>query len=203
MYKLDELFNEMSTRGMKIPQTTEKIQIPNAEQIFKQYFSFIVNKQGKQFLFREEYNPVIEWLSDNKGKGLFIQGDCGMGKTIIGRYVVPMILLNFRRLIVTCYDSTYMAKNPDEVLAKRLISIDDVGTEWKPNDFGNKRIPFAELMDSVEKNGKLIIVTTNLNADELRNLYGRRTLDRIRETCKRVVFVGDSMRGDGLKTEKE
>ena len=45
------------------------------------------------------------------------------------------------------------------------------------------------------KKGKLLILTTNLSIDELREKYGERTVDRLRAITKTVLFTGESLRG--------
>lgn len=50
-------------------------------------------------------------------------------------------------------------------------------------------------MDAAEKQGKLLLLTSNLSAAELMKKYGERTLDRLRALTKCVIFKGKSMRG--------
>ena len=195
MYQLNEIFSEMKLRGMKVPEQCTRIQIPNAREVFNQYCTYVAAQQGHQFTWREDYEPFVDWLTDNHGKGIFAQGVCGVGKTMICNYVIPMIFLNYCRLIVSCYDAKTLSANPKEALTSHIVGIDDLGTEGIFNDYGNKRIPFAELMDSAEKEGKLVIVTTNLDTDDIRRIYGERTVDRLRQCCRRIVVGGESMRG--------
>ena len=54
-------------------------------------------------------------------------------------------------------------------------------------------------MDNAEKNGNLVIVSTNLDREGLENLYGSRVIDRIRSTMIAIPFNGKSMRGNGNK----
>ena len=82
----------------------------------------------------------------------------------------------------------------DEVKQKHIIYIDDVGTENLSVKYGDKRLAFAELADEAEKKGKLLILTTNLTIDELREKYGERTIDRLRAITKTVLFSGVSLR---------
>ena len=195
MYQLNEIFSEMKLRGMKVPEQCTRIQIPNAREVFNQYCTYVAAQQGHQFTWREDYEPYVDWLTDNHGKGIFAQGVCGVGKTMICNYVIPMILLNFQRLIVSCFDAMMLSTKPEEVLTKHIVGIDDLGTEGDFNDFGIHRKKFSELMDSVEKDGKLIIVTTNLDTDTIRGIYGERTVDRLWQCCRRIVVGGKSMRG--------
>ena len=87
-----------------------------------------------------------------------------------------------------------MNANLEEVKKKHIIYIDDVGTENLSVKYGEKRLAFAELADEAEKKGKLLILTTNLTIDELREKYGERTIDRLRAITKTVLFSGISLR---------
>lgn len=87
-----------------------------------------------------------------------------------------------------------MNKNIDEVLKKPIISLDDIGTEEISVHFGEKRMAFAEIIDSAEKHNKLVIVSTNYNGSKLRELYGDRIIDRIKSITFSVLFSGDSLR---------
>jgi DNA replication protein DnaC len=84
--------------------------------------------------------------------------------------------------------------DPDKVLTKHIISLDDIGTEEISVKFGERRSIIPEILDSAEKYGKLIIMTSNLGATDLIAKYGNRTFDRIISTTKRIEFKGKSFR---------
>jgi DNA replication protein DnaC len=117
-----------------------------------------------------------------------------LGKSLLARYVIPALMLKYNRKVVSVYDTNTMNANIDEVLSKKIICIDDVGTEDISVKYGEKRLAFAEVMDNVEKKRCLIIATSNLTMDEILERYGERVLDRIKSTTKRVVFTGKSFR---------
>lgn len=79
---------------------------------------------------------------------------------------------------------------------RSLFSVDDVGVENMANLYGNKRLVFPELVDASERNGNLLIVTTNLTVDELMQKYGERTVSRLRAITKFVPFMGEDLRGE-------
>jgi len=87
-----------------------------------------------------------------------------------------------------------MNANLDEVKKKHIIYVDDIGTENLSIKYGEKRLAFAELADEAEKKGKLLILTTNLTIDELKEKYGERTIDRLRAITKTILFSGASLR---------
>lgn len=150
--------------------------------------------RGDDFIWLPEYEHVADWLSGNDGRGLFLYGNCGRGKSMLCRYVLPAILLTNFRKVVRVFDMQEVNRNIDSVLAHHILALDDVGTEENSVKYGERRNAFSEVMDAVEKQGKLILVSTNLGEKELRDRYGDRVLDRIRSTTKRVVFTGKSLR---------
>jgi len=194
MNNFNEIINEMKEHGMKVQDNRVQFKIPNAKEITQQLLFQFIRNEGKQAVWINEYDEIVEWLEDNKGLGLLLHGKCGNGKTIMGRYVLPAILLHNARKVVNTYDVNELNKNIDLVLSKKIISIDDVGTEEISIKYGEKRLAFAELMDMVEKQSKLIIITTNLTAEQIIAKYGTRTMDRIIGTTKRIAFNESSFR---------
>lgn len=148
-----------------------------------------------------EYDRVAAWLENPQGQGLLMLGDCGRGKTVIARGILPILVkARYSRLLYS-YNAQELNTRIDAILKQRLVVIDDIGTEEIRNNFGNKRNAFAELIDSAESEGKFLVVTTNLSYEELEAKYTKRTTDRLRGMCRIVVFRGGSLRGEQDKTE--
>ncbi len=194
MEDFSKIVSDMKLHGMKVQHERVFLKIPYAREITEQGLAHFIAVEGKKAVWLEEYDQIVEWLEDNKGLGLLLHGKCGVGKTIMGRYVIPAILLHKLRKIVTCFDVGELNNMTDVVLSKKIISIDDVGTEEISIKYGEKRLAFAELMDMVEKQSKLIIITTNLTAEQITAKYGDRIMDRIKATTKRIAFNGQSFR---------
>lgn len=196
----EEVFAQMRMHGMALPAPRVAIRIADAHTVLEQCFSYFLSTRNEEFIRQPEYDEVAAWLSDNKGKGLFLYGDCGRGKSLLSRYVLPAILLKYARKVVSVYDVQQMNSRLDEVLKKHIITLDDVGTEEVSNVYGNKRLAFAEIMDAAEKQGKLVIVSTNLRkrgnglAKGIIETYGERVYERIISTTKRIEFKGESLR---------
>lgn len=190
----EEIVADMKRHSL--PHTNSRVQIgiPDAGQILEKVFAEFLQQQGRSMQWLPEYNEVARWLTNNEGRGLFLFGSCGRGKSMLCRYVLPAILLTCCRKVVSVFDMQQLNANIDLVLQKHIISLDDVGTEDVSNHYGNKRLAFAETVDAAEKYGKLLIVSTNLSVDDIRRQYGDRVLDRIRSTTCRVLFEGESMR---------
>jgi DNA replication protein DnaC len=87
-----------------------------------------------------------------------------------------------------------MNQHPDEVLSKHIVCVDDIGTEGESMLYGNRRMVLAELADAAEREGKMLLLTTNMSVDELRQKYGERTIDRLRVVTKPILFNGESLR---------
>jgi len=189
-----ETYERMKEVGMKIPVEREIIQISGAKTILENCFKYFLSFKNVDFFWQPEYDEIVNWLENNNGLGLFLYGSCGRGKSMLARYVIPAIILKYCKKIIYCYDSQEMNAKLDFVLEKRMISIDEIGVEGISVDYGNKRDAFFEVMDAVEKYGKLIIVSTNLSGDEIIKKYGERVFERIIATTKQVEFKGKSLR---------
>lgn len=190
------LISQMRDTGY--PQEIDRVQIsiPNAEKRLRGGLQYVVNmKSGCNAEWNEHnYRPIVDWMTDNKGKGLLMFGGCGLGKSVIGMYILPLLIKDVHKKVVNIFSAQELNKKIDEILKLHIIYIDDIGTEDNLNSYGNKRMPFAELCDDAEKKGKLLILTTNLSIDELTERYGDRVVDRLIATTKAVPFAGDSLR---------
>ncbi len=184
----------MLVHGMKLPAPRIQVNIPQARNVLRNTMAGFLNMEGRLMQWLPEYDEVAAWLENNKGRGLFLFGDCGRGKSLLCRYVLPAILLSHCQKVVSIYNMQEVNTNIDEVLSKRIISIDDVGTESVSVQFGRRRIAFAEIMDAAEKDNKLLIISSNLNADEILKYYDTRILDRLKSTTLRIPFEGQSLR---------
>ena len=198
-FDFKDLVNRLNNETCaKLPDTVS-IKIPNAEEWLRgglDYFVSIFSRGPvKKATWNENnYRPIVDWMTDNKERGLFMAGSCGLGKTLIGKYILPYLIRDSCRKVVNIFNAQELNSKPDEILGYHIIYIDDVGTENISNIYGNKRIPFIELCDAMEQQGKLLICSTNLNVEELKQKYGERTIDRLRATTKFVTFEGESLR---------
>lgn len=196
----DEYFKNLVSqmRDTGYPQEIDRVQIsiPNAEKRLRGGLQYVVNmKSGCNAEWNEHnYRPIVDWMTDNKGKGLLMFGGCGLGKSVIGMYILPLLIKDVHKKVVNIFSAQELNQKIDEILKLHIIYIDDIGTEDNLNSYGNKRMPFAELCDAAEKKGKLLILTTNLSIDELTRRYGDRVVDRLIATTKAVPFTGDSLR---------
>lgn len=145
----------------------------------------IVKRVGEQAQWPEDYDQVAAWLTDNRGKGLMLIGDCGRGKSMITTEILPDL---FRLGYIVDADSGMKMAEPyictarelrkcyKEALSHRIIIIDDVGTEGIENSFGEKMDWFSELVLDIDRPyrdskgrtvRRLLICSTNLNKWQL------------------------------------
>ena len=185
------LNNLKDTGVIGIPETF-RITIPSARENLENALSMVIGEQPLQWL--PEYDEIVDWLTDNGGRGLLCYGNVGRGKTLICAKAIPILLNYFCRKVVTVVDAISMNNNIDEVKKQYLLCLDDIGTEAIANQYGNKRDAFSEIVDEAERKGHLLLITTNLTLEELKEKYGIRTLDRLRHLTKCVKFKGDSLR---------
>lgn len=170
----------------------------------KEYFMGVLRKcMDHDVVYLDEYNGVLDWLRDNKGKGLLLIGNCGVGKSIITMHAIPFLFHRFHNLIFSTYAAVDIT-NLDiysKIRKQRLVVLDDVGTESKCEEFSFKRELFPDIVDAAEQNGSLLIITTNLAVDQIVERYGIRTLDRLVEITKPIALDYPSMRGKSVTND--
>lgn len=154
-----------------------------------------------------EYNQIVRWMTDTKGKGLFLSGDCGRGKSVIIIGIIP-ILLRMKRYITYPVQAQefesecpfrnnigYAPKtNLDYLIATKFPIIDDLGAEIRVNNYGEKYEGFNRIIDAAEARLKPMFISSNLSREQLLDRYGERAFDRARRLCKYIEFKGESLR---------
>lgn len=190
---IEQIYEDMKELGYPIAPLKPIYRIDNAYNWFHFFMKYAVERTGKEYTPMPVYDEVIDWLSDNKGKGLLLYGNCGLGKTLIARYVIGPIYSKVLRKVVNYHNATDL-KDLDKIIDKQIICLDDIGTESTINKYGNKFDAVSEILDRAEKENKLLILTSNLTAEDLKARYGDRIFDRILATTKRVLFTGKSFR---------
>ena len=168
-----------------------QIKVPDAQLQLANGLKFFCGDKAR---WNSGYDKIASWLSDNKTKGLMLVGDCGLGKSLIGMRIIPLLLNHYCQRVVTVCTVAELNKSPDEIMAHHIIYVDDVGTEDVSNNYGNRRIPFAELVDATERDGKLLMFSTNLNDTPIEHKYGKRVFDRLHAVVRKITITGQSMR---------
>ena len=187
---------KMREYGIAPPVKRFSFAIPNAEAELKSATAQISAELGVILEWLPEYTDIARWLQDSGGKGLLMQGNIGRGKSIMLKYVLPLIFITHLNRIITVADCGDNRLDIDDFLRKNIIGLDDIGTEPMRNlKFGTERNIVIEAFNAAEFNEKMfVLATTNLTRDEMRERYGDRIIDRIGHLCHRVVFNGHSLR---------
>ena len=186
--------NNLKAHGFKT-YSKPAFKLPYAKETLHEVMRQFIESEGVTFRWLPEYDKVADWLSDNNGTGLILAGSNGRGKSILGLKAFPYVFLNFYGLMVSTYHSTQINENLTTLNAKKVIYIDDVGREnVESKIYGNSSTPFLDLLDIVEKQSKLLILSTNANKEQLEARYDVRTMERLQALCRVVVFSGKSLR---------
>jgi DNA replication protein DnaC len=153
-----------------------------------------VDETMENYMFLPEYEKVIDWMSDSKGKGLYLHGDCGRGKSTILYRVLPVLFyMKFNKILSVIHSSEIQSKI-EEYINYSLIGIDEVGQEPIISNYGSRYEGFNRLIDRAEIKGNPIFITTNLTNEQMYERYGERTIDRISKLAISIEFSGKSMR---------
>lgn len=186
---------QMKSEGSPIPLPRPVVKIQNSEIELKAALSAIGNRMGENFEWLPEYDQVADWLSDNKGKGLFLLGAPGRGKSIMIRYAIPMIFRARLPRVFTVVDMANPTIKIDDLLTKKYIALDDIGAEVTRKVFGTERNIATEIISMAsDVPDVLLIASSNLSMDAIESTYGARIADRIKYLCRRIPFNGKSMR---------
>lgn len=167
-----------------------------------------VDKTATNFEFLPEYNAIIDWMTNTRGMGLLLTGDCGRGKSTILTGVVPVLLYQATGLVVRPVHSEQFErpcaaswpnagkepKNIDYLCNTYFPIIDEIGIEPLINDFGEKYEGFNRVLNIAEQRLKPVFVSTNLTPEQMLARYDVRTIDRLVRLSKMVKFEGKSYR---------
>ena len=141
---------------------------------------------------------------EKTGQGLLLWGDVGTGKTFIAGCIanalldrgIPVLMTNFSRVLMRLTSNIAEDKNAflDGLDAFRLLVIDDLGIE-RNTDFALEQV--FSVIDRRCQSNKPMIITTNLNLDELKNpqdLPHARIYDRVLSHCIPIRVNGSNIR---------
>jgi DNA replication protein DnaC len=160
---------------------------------------------------RVSVKAVSDYVSDldarvASGRGLWIEGDVGTGKTTLamlvsksaieaGRsvaiYSLPRLLARIRRTYDSGTGELSYIEFFDRLTSVDLLHIDDLGAE-KRSDWVLEQL--YAIVDERYATNRSILVTTNLDLPELEQQIGPRTVSRLVESCEVVPLYGEDRR---------
>jgi DNA replication protein DnaC len=153
-------------------------------------------------------NAITERL--DAGRGLWFTGDVGTGKTTLAMLVSKAAMEADRTVAIyslprllgllrdTYGDDARYSLNEliDRLCSVDLLHVDDVGAEqssaWVLEQL-------YTIVNTRYEDGRSIVLTTNLDVDELEAQIGERTVSRLSDMCTGVPLCGEDQRGgEGL-----
>lgn len=161
-------------------------------------------KEDNQKLYTIVKNYVDNFETFYKSnRGLLFWGMVGTGKSYAAACIanellnrkIPVVMTSFVKVLQVIQDNT---ENETEFVnrlcAARLLIIDDLGTE-RNTDYALEKV--YNVIDSRYRTGKPLILTTNLNLQDMQmtqDIRYQRIYDRIFEMCHPVMVNGTSWR---------
>jgi DNA replication protein DnaC len=150
----------------------------------------------------------IDELADNvaQGRGLWIEGDVGTGKTTLAMlvskhaieaghtvaiYSLPRLLARIRRTYDGDAGELSYLEFFRRLTSVDLLHIDDLGAE-KRSDWVLEQL--YAIVDERYAANRSIVVTTNLEVTALEEQIGARTVSRLAEICETLPMYGDDRR---------
>ena len=140
----------------------------------------------------------------NCKKGALIKGVVGSGKTIMFKMAQRFPEKNCRIKFINAHEVVSMFELNDEKGIEKYLSgewvFDDLGTEQKANNYGKAielfKVIIERRYDKWKFNGLRTHFTTNSSYDEIKEKYGDRVYDRIKEMTNQILYPSsESKRG--------
>lgn len=151
--------------------------------------------------FVDEFDDRLD-----SGRGLWLFGDTGTGKTTLAMLVSKAVLEGGRSVAIyslpkllarirQTYDSepggdSYLAFF-ERLVSVDLLHIDDLGAE-KRSDWVLEQL-YALINERYEAE-RSVLITTNLPHEELEEQIGGRTVSRLSQMCDEIPLFGDDSR---------
>ena len=132
-----------------------------------------------------------------QGYNLWLNGDCGTGKTLFFKRLNPRIKV-FRMIDTTGISIDELREWMEDARNKEIM-IDDIGVEPIFNYYGNRFEIFPWIVEKRLEVTARTHLTSNLTAKAMAERYGRRALDRLLY-FKKITFKGESKRTPLRKT---
>lgn len=161
-----------------------------------------VERRGKHIILddntRDKIARVARWLCKSTKQGLILMGTPGNGKS-------TMLHCLFRLLApYAVFGDTYevvewMKRQPQEFmknLNEDVLLLDDLGEDAaRVMNYGEETFPMTKLFSYRYHQMLTTIIATNLDANDIKDRYGDRVHDRLKETYEVIFYDAPSYRG--------
>lgn len=156
---------------------------------------------------KEIYKACLDFTGnfDETSSGLLFTGPTGIGKTFLSSCIAKELLDKGKtvyyqtafRIFDMLEDYQFNKSNAvdkndlDIIFSADLLIIDDLGTEFM-NSYTKSEL--FNIINSRLLGNKKTIISTNLNLNELQNMYSERVASRIVENFEVLDFFGEDIR---------
>jgi len=178
--------------------------------IEKEYWDLTLDKNWVGDKVAKKYTQLyikyIEKAYDN-GLGIIYVGKNGVGKTMLvniilkealnKKYSVKNITLEeLLKLIKSSFESSEAKEEYQKIKQTDFICLDNVGSEYKPKDFGVFTVAEMDLLIRYRRRNLLpTIITSNLiNKEEFIENYGSSILSLLISASKFIIVQGEDHR---------
>ena len=142
---------------------------------------------------------VARWMcGEPSNNGIILRGGVGVGKSTMMRAIMDVYAVvekrNIREASATDVANAGVSDKRmfRELCEEPMLAIDDLGTEPPcVKSYGNEVSPMVDLITERHKRLRFTIITTNLTEEQLKERYGGRVFDRIRELCAMLKYGGE------------
>ena len=209
MQKLSELVP--TEESLKFRADKKPMQRPAEDKL--KAMDTMLSSIGYQNVNEEVYNVIRAFgalmLDSTAYKGLFLKGECGIGKTfgvecLAHFFKMPVFRPNDFASVMKELDGNmielekYVVTGGDFYERPHNIVIDDLGCRDKARTYGETLDIMVDILEmryrAFLKHNVLTVVTTNLSDEEIQRRYGKRIEDRLHEMFYIKRVCGRSLR---------
>lgn len=195
------------------------VELRNAESMLFQAYkaemikrSSITTPVGIDSVTRAKISRIANWLTGDFKTGIILYGTVGSGKTTMANAICEVISIvhdspytsqskSVRRISANKIIELKLAKSDDadeqfeRLKSCEMLFVDDIGTEQASvKSWGNESTPIVDLLCHRYDRQLFTILTSNLDNDGLRAMYGERVADRINEMFDKLSYTENSYR---------
>ena len=177
-----------------------------AESIATYYASDVVDR-GMSIDYeaaKASIKSAVSWAAQSAKPWLFLSGNVGTGKTTLMKalrrtlndLLIPCKMFRASDFPTLFLDNAELTER--QILGGewcRVLLLDDIGVEqYEYKEYGNVIRPFVKIVEERYNRRLPMVVSTNLSGEEIRTIYGERTIDRIKEMSVGIRYEGKSYR---------
>jgi len=161
-------------------------------ELFKSQYTITDNRVISLLCYYFANDKRFEKHGYSLSKGILLYGNIGCGKTTLMRFFQKVRYFQMRSVKDV---AAAFAENGHGALAeyrKGVFCFDDYGIESEQKHYGVALNAMQDIILSRYDYRLITHLTTNINADDMREMYGERVTSRLREMCNIIQFSPDA-----------